>query len=213
MEMINATKMPCPMPVVLARKALSKPGADGVVIKVDNYTAIQNLGKMASGFGFEFTYEKVSEVEYDAMLTKAVNENRTIPTFTKPSAAPPTQPAAAASIDYQPTCGTVIAIGSDTMGKGEEELGRILIKAFIYSLSEQSPPPDAIMFFNKGALLTSQNANSLADLQRLKMLGTKILTCGTCLDYYKLPPPAVGEIANMYEITSIMTAAANVISM
>ena len=111
------------------------------------------------------------------------------------------------------TNGLVVAISSEKMGSGSEELGKILIKAFIYSLTELATPPFALVFFNSGALLTSKESNTIEDLKSLEDKGTKLLVCGTCANYYGLnDKPAVGTISNMNEISQTMADAAKVIN-
>ena len=99
------------------------------------------------------------------------------------------------------------------MGEGAEELGKILIKGFIYSLTELPAPPKYVIFFNSGAYLTSNKANTVDDLKSLSQKGTEILTCGTCINFYNLQDKlAVGSICNMYEIAEKMANAANIIN-
>ena len=106
-----------------------------------------------------------------------------------------------------------VLIGSDRMGQGAEELGKILIKGFIYSLSELPIPPKYVIFLNSGAYLTAKGANTLEDLKRLEEKGTEILTCGTCINYYELQDElAVGKIVNMYEITERLASANNILN-
>jgi len=107
----------------------------------------------------------------------------------------------------------VVAISADTMGNGSEELGKILVKAFIYSLTELPVPPDVLVFFNSGVHLTSNESNTIDDLKALEEKGTKMLICGTCVNYYGLQEKlAVGTISNMNEITQMMADAARLIN-
>ena len=107
----------------------------------------------------------------------------------------------------------VIAISSDTMGSGSEELGKILIKAYINTLTELESPPEAILFYNSGAHLTSTESNTIDDLKTLESKGTKILTCGTCINYYNLQQkPAVGKITTMTEISKTLATTPKVIN-
>ena len=107
----------------------------------------------------------------------------------------------------------VVIISRDTLGAGAEELGKILIKGFIYSLTELDPPPGFIAFINSGVCLTSEDSNSIDDLKKLEEKGTEILTCGTCSNYYKLQDKlAVGSIGNMSGITERMATARSVIN-
>jgi len=109
--------------------------------------------------------------------------------------------------------GLVVAIGRDTMGEGNQELGHILLKGFIYALQELTPPPTHILFFNSGSYLTSSDSNSLEDLRNLAATGTVVLTCGTCTNYYGITEKlGVGEIANMYDIVTAMAGAKRLIN-
>ena len=78
----------------------------------------------------------------------------------------------------------VAAVGSRFMGDGSEELGRILMKGFLFALSQLDELPETILFYNGGAYLTTECPDSLEDLKAMENQGVEILTCGTCLDYY-----------------------------
>jgi len=109
--------------------------------------------------------------------------------------------------------GLVVAISADSMGRGSDELGKILVKAFIYSLTELATPPDALVFFNSGARLATNESNTIEDLRSLEEKGTKLLICGTCVNYYGFKDKlAVGSVSNMSEIAQTMANAANVIN-
>ena len=72
--------------------------------------------------------------------------------------------------------------------------------------------PDTILCYNTGAYLTCQGADTLEDLRLLESEGVTILTCGTCLDFYKLKEKlAVGTVTNMYDIVERMENAAQII--
>ena len=70
----------------------------------------------------------------------------------------------------------VITIGSDQLGTGDEQLGRLLMKSYLQSLSEAETVPTQLLFLIEG-VLTNQAANTLADLQQLAEKGTTIQTC------------------------------------
>ena len=102
---------------------------------------------------------------------------------------------------------TVVAVDTDTMGRGNEELGHILMKGFIYALAHQEKVPDTMLFYNGGAHLTCEGSESLDDIKELASRGTKILTCGTCLDFYGIKDKlAVGEVTNLYAIAEIVSS-------
>ena len=106
-----------------------------------------------------------------------------------------------------------ILITRDSLGTGAEDLGKLLIKGFIYSLTELPVPPRHVIFLNSGAFLTSADSNTIADLKTLEEQGAEILTCGTCTNYYELTDKlAVGTIANMFDITERICSSANTIT-
>jgi selenium metabolism protein YedF len=107
---------------------------------------------------------------------------------------------------------TVVVISADHMGEGDEELGKVLIKGFIYALTEQDVLPQTILFYNGGAKLTCEESPTLEDLKSLEAQGVEILTCGTCLNHYGLTDKLqVGSVTNMYVIAEKMTQAGNIV--
>ena len=106
----------------------------------------------------------------------------------------------------------LIAIDSDTMGRGNDELGRLLMKGFIYAVRQQEKLPRAILFYNGGAKLSVEGSESLEDLKWLTENGVEIITCGTCLNFYGLTEKlGVGIITNMYSIVETLMKADKVI--
>ena len=186
---INAMGEACPLPVVKTLRALqSLGGAGSVETLVDNETAVQNLRRLAESKGCSIEVETISDAEYRVTITAA--EGAELP---KEEAIACTAPAAQKK--------TVVIISTDHMGEGNEELGRALLKAFLFALTQQETLPAAILFYNAGAAVTCEGSASLEDLQALQSQGVEILTCGTCLNYYGLTEKLrVGEVTNMYVI-------------
>ena len=109
---------------------------------------------------------------------------------------------------------TVIFVSSSELGRGSAELGEILIKSFMYTLVESDTPPQTMVFVNSGVKLTTENSPVLEHLITLNQRGVEILSCGTCLDYYKLKEKlCVGQVSNMYTIYEKLSKAAKVISL
>jgi len=195
----------CPIPVIETGDCLKKaaPG-EKVLVKVDNEIAVQNLQKFARQKGYGFSSKKISDSEFEAELT---SENG--------AEAPKKETVRAEEKPEKKDSGngrTVVVISSDCMGGPEEELGKILLKGFIYALSKQENVPDTILFYNGGARITCEGSASLEDLRTLENSGCEIMTCGTCLDYQGLKEKLkVGTVTNMYEITERMTAAGRLV--
>ncbi len=201
MKIIDVLGKPCPIPVVEARKALALSEVEGVLVKVDNTVAVQNLRKMADSFGYSFSCEDKGDGSYEVAVNKDGKAAISISEET---------PLDGESGERR---GPTVVISRNTMGEGAEELGKILIKGFIYSLTELSPPPEHVIFLNSGAYLTSEGANTVDDLRRLAEKGTGIFTCGTCVNYYGLQGRlAAGEITDMYGITQKMASASRLIN-
>ena len=106
----------------------------------------------------------------------------------------------------------VVAIGSAEMGNGDPKLGKILMKSFLYSLTQLDALPQTVLFFNGGVRMTTEGSESIEDLKALEAQGVEILSCGTCLDFYGLKDKLrVGGITNMYVIAQTMAEAGNVV--
>ena len=102
----------------------------------------------------------------------------------------------------------VVAVNSDVMGHGDDVLGGLLIKSFIYALSQQDVLPDTILFYNGGAKLTCFHEDIIKDLQEMQERGTEVMTCGTCLNHYGIADQLkVGTVTNMYDIVEKLTTA------
>lgn len=208
---INAIGDTCPIPVVKTKKAIEKlEKPDTVETLVDNEIAVENLKKMASQMGFAVSDSKINS-GYSVKITvddiDKINDNKMSATNAKA-----TSEAKANSIktgaDDMVSCNIknsgekVVVIKSEFMGDGDNELGKVLIKGFIYALSQQDELPQTMLFYNGGAKITSEGSESIEDLKALEEKGVKIFTCGTCLNYYGLTEKlCVGEVTNMYEIT------------
>ena len=108
----------------------------------------------------------------------------------------------------------VIVIGNDKLGLGDDELGTLLMKSYIFALSESDRLPSDIIFLNGGVKLAVEGSDCLTSIKALSEKGVNILCCGTCLDFYGLKEKlGVGEITNMYTIVEKMNTAANTIKL
>lgn len=195
----------CPLPVIEAKKALesSAPG-EKVEVVVDNEIAVQNLTKMADHKGFAVCSEKTGEREFLVTITTGEGNGET---------------AQAPSVAEEVTCtpdgrrkGMVVVLSSNQMGQGDEVLGKLLMKGFVFALTQQDMLPETILLYNSGAFLSCEDSDNLEDLKTLEAQGVEILTCGTCLNHYGIAEKRqVGGVTNMYEIVEKMTKASVVV--
>ena len=106
----------------------------------------------------------------------------------------------------------MVVLSADTMGAGDEKLGKKLMKAFVFALTSQDEAPDKVICYNSGARLTTENEKAIEDLKDLAAAGVAVMTCGTCLDYYGLKEQLqVGIVSNMYDIVEAQMNASLVI--
>ena len=109
---------------------------------------------------------------------------------------------------------TVVAISSNAMGRGDDELGQVLLRTYLHTLGEVTPRPDTVIFFNSGVMLAAEGSPALDDLKALADQGVQILLCGTCVGHFDLRERvAVGEISNMFAISEAMLGAGKVINL
>ena len=182
----------CPMPVVETVKGLGTLHAGDVLeVFVDNFIAVQNLKKMADQKKLPVASEKFDENNYLVTITVTGSLNDDSAVEAEKTVCIPDS-----RMDH-----TVVALHSDKMGEGDEKLGRILMKGFIYALTELDELPETILLYNNGAYLSVEGSDSLADLKLLESQGVEVLTCGTCLNHYGLADKlGVGSATNMYVI-------------
>jgi selenium metabolism protein YedF len=87
---------------------------------------------------------------------------------------------------------------SDRVGSGDDDLGRILMRNFLYTLARADDTPAAVALMNGGVRLACEGSDSLDDLVLLVEKGVPVRACGTCLDYLGLAGALrVGEVGTM----------------
>lgn len=202
MIQVNAMGDACPIPVVKTKNAIRDLAGAGVVeTLVDNEIAVQNLTKMANQKGYGVKSEKAGRkpVQSDH------DHRRRRPCA--PRGRGGSLPCRARSEEENR--------GSHRFfqnGEGDEELGKTLMKGFIYALGQQEILPETILFYNGGAALSCEGSPALEDLKSLEAQGVEILTCGTCLDFYNLKEKLrVGDVTNMYVIVEKMMEAHQIV--
>lgn len=106
----------------------------------------------------------------------------------------------------------VLLVASETIGRGDDELGGILTRSFFHTLGEVGPLPATVVFLNGGVRLVVNGSAVLEDLRGLAGRGVRLLACGTCLGHFGLREElAVGEVSNMYAIAETLLGAGRVL--
>lgn len=261
-QQLNAKGLACPLPVIQTKKLLLE--NDVVETTVDNFVATQNLEKLATQLGYNFTVKEISNTEYIVTISKtAIEEGVIINTLSDKCVVPVTQAKRALEEEstvillvsgkehveslekfadknnYEYTVSEeengykvvitreeqekqaelpvlkddsyIVVINKKIMGHGSEELGKRLIKGYLYALTEQEVLPKKIIFYNDGSLLVDKNrSHVLNELKELEDKGVEIVCCGACIDYNKVEL-AVGNATNMYFIVEDMRKANKII--
>jgi selenium metabolism protein YedF len=192
-KIINATGLPCPQPVVLAKEAIEK--NEKIKVIVDNETALENVKRMGTKRGCDVETETKAGELFEITLTRKAGATVQDSPVTCEASAPAAGP-------------FVIVCAEDKMGRGNDELGSVLIRAFLHTICLQKEKPDVMIFYNTGVKLTIEGSEVLDDLKELVAAGVEILVCGTCLNYFEAKDKlGVGVVSNMYDIAGTMSKA------
>ena len=200
-EIVDATGLACPQPVVLAIKAIED--HDEIVVIVDNETALENVKRMGSNKGCKVKVKEVDDGTYKIYLSRRAGEK----TDTTDNDASPSGSGGKSFAGPD-----VIVISENRMGRGDDELGELLLKAFIHTILEIDNLPDTMIFYNTGVKVTVRDSDVIDDLKKLEGMGVEILVCGTCTNYFEITDDVgVGTISNMYDIAGALSSSGRII--
>lgn len=196
---IDARNLGCPQPVVLTKKALEEIASGEVLVRVNSEVSKDNVVKYATSQ--HYPVDVVAEDgEFAIWITKEGE---------KIEAKPQAQPAVSL-----PTKGLVFFITSESLGQGSAELGLTLMRNFILTLLDNCENPVAMLFMNSGVKLCCEGSSALEYLKTLHSRGTKILSCGTCLNFYGLADKLhAGESTTMLTILEYVTGQYKVVTL
>ncbi len=166
---VDARGEQCPIPVVRAKKALSGLNGEGVItVLVDNEIAVQNLTKMANYEQKEVSSRKLEENSFEVVIiSRAEEKGQNMSQETEKQNIPEV------SCIPDRRGNTVIAVDANAMGRGNDELGKVLMKGFLYAVTQMEELPDTMLFYNGGAELTTEGSDSLEDLKSLEARGLR----------------------------------------
>ncbi len=192
--LVDARGLPCPQPVLKTKHALAE--AEQVTTNVDNETARQNVTRLAEAAGYEVTRENLPEGIY-LHISRCPEPSSCAAQTSRPSGGP-----------------VVLLVPAAVMGRGDDELGLVLMRSFFHTVGEVTPLPEVIVFVNTGVKLVLDDSPILDDLRTLCERGVRILACGTCLGHFGVKERvAVGEVSNMYVIAETLLGAGKVLGL
>lgn len=192
MKIIDCRGQQCPQPVINTRQVMLAEPETTLKVLVDDQVCQDNVSRLAKAQGYTID---------------AVQDDSSIELTLTPGSGPQT-----AQETVSATGPTILFIGSDEMGNGDPKLGQILMKNFIFTLTEADVTPDAIFFVNSGVKLTIGGSDVLEPLEELVKRGVDVASCGLCLEFFDAKEAlAVGRISNMLELVNALSGAGNII--
>ena len=200
-KIVDTRGLACPQPVILAKKALEE--AKEVLVIADNDEAVENIRRLANKMGCAIAVVREEDGTFRIRLSRS-------------GEGPPYE-----GTDIGIACGTakeergaplVIVLSSDRLGRGNDELGEVLMRSFVHTLLTLDPRPATIILYNTGVRLAARDSALIDDLKQLEAAGVQIVICGTCVNYFELKERlGAGIISNMYDIASTMTGAGKLV--
>ncbi len=146
---IDARGLDCRQPLLLAKGANAE--ADEVTVIVDSEIAVENIRRLAGKMSCGFSVTKKENSLWEVELTKTG--------ATAPGAAD------APDLEAELSCGVapagkagsyVVVLSDNRMGRGDDTLGEVLIRAFMDTLLMIKPLPTTVVCYNAGVRLAVQ---------------------------------------------------------
>jgi selenium metabolism protein YedF len=194
---IDARKLSCPTPVLLAKDAIENSCPEWIEIIVDNEAANQNVSRFLTSQAY--MVETLNE--QGLFRVKGTRSENTL------------QNSGLSAEPRSRAKKIMVMVATDRLGYGDDDLGGKLMINFIKTLKEMQPELWKLVFVNNGVKLSVEGSAVLPELKALIENGTDILVCGTCLTHFNLlEKKEVGETTNMLDIVTAMQLADKVIN-
>ena len=92
----------------------------------------------------------------------------------------------------------IFLIQSEGLGRGDKQLGSMLMANFLRLLGENEDKPGKMIFWNAGVRLVCEGSPVLNRVKLLEEQGVELLACATCLEHFELTDKlAAGKPTNM----------------
>ncbi len=203
MKTVDTRGLTCPAPLIKTRQGLNEAAPDETVqIIIDNTTSLGNVRRYLSDNKLSFTVKEEGEAAIVTVTRGEITEISENETDYCAMEAP-------ASSGRR---NTVVAITSERMGNGDDELGAKLMVSFFRTLVMVEPAPVSVVFYNAGVKLALDDSPVLEHIRELTEKGTAVYLCSTCISHFglreRLP---VGSFSDMYQILNILKDADHII--
>lgn len=190
-QTVDARGLVCPEPVIMTKKALDSCDVNEVLAIVDDPTALENISRMVKNMNLESMIEEQDGSFYINISKEEIQPDKT-----------------------NLRSSTVVLVKSNMLGQGNDALGSILMRSFMYSLTQLDGEINSLIFLNSGVLLATAGSELIEYIRQLETNGVKVVSCGTCLNFYGLTDKLeVGTVGDMYSITEIMLRSSKIITL
>lgn len=197
MRTIDCKGLACPAPVLKAKELIEEEEPESLKILVDNEAAKENVSRF------------IQSKKYSVSVQEGEKVFHVIGKRDKTAECEPGISSKQVPEEYK----IMVMVTTDTMGHGDDELGKRLMASFLTTLKEMGNQLWRLVFVNNGVKLTVDGSGVLPVLKELEAQGTYILVCGTCLTHFNLlERKQVGETTNMLDIVTALQLADKVIN-
>jgi selenium metabolism protein YedF len=202
MRIVDTKGLVCPVPLIETKKVLKETTVgDSFIVLTDNQTSFDNLRRFLNDNHAQFQVSETGGV-WTLTITKTSGEVYQ----TKPD------DYCTPSISHFEKGDFIIAITSDKMGDGDDELGHLLMGNFIKAIKELNRLPVKMVFYNKGVTIVTNDSPLIGHLKDLETMGVELLLCATCVNHYSIEDRiGAGILSNMYAIAEAMASTGNII--
>ena len=189
---LDCRNLNCPEPLLRTKKALGELKiAESLEILVNDVAPRENIKRFLAKNGFEV---QISQAGADTLIKTAKTDelkDESIDDIYCDVAAPKRS--------------KVIFLNEEQCGSGP--IGKSLLAKFLgVALSLDEKPVKVICVNNAVRITTNRGHECFEAIKKLSEAGAEILSCGSCLESYKLVDKlAIGEISNAYEIMDVLS--------
>jgi selenium metabolism protein YedF len=195
-KQLDCRGLACPNPVIKTKEIVDRGDVQQLTVLVDNAAAQENVSRFLQRAGFTVKVESKG----DEFTISGTRDTGTCQVFVEKPEETPGK--------------TLVLMGCDTLGRGDDFLGSRLIASFIATLKEMGPELWCVVLLNNGVKLAVAGSEVLSGLKALEQAGVRLLVCGTCLNHFQLlENKQVGETTNMLDIVTAMQLADKVITL
>ncbi len=189
---LDCRNLNCPEPLLRAKKALGglKIG-ESLEILVNDIAPRENIKRFLAKNGFE---AQISQAGADTLIktvkTDELKDENINDIYCDIAA---------------PKRGRVIFLNEEQCGSGP--IGKSLLAKFLGAALNLDEKPVKVICVNNAVHITTNRGHECFEaIKKLNEAGAEILSCGSCLEGYKLVDKlAIGEISNAYEIMDVLS--------